>query len=327
MSFENIYSAYLAARRGRRYKPEILRFGFQIENNLTRLKFELENQIYHHGDYREFIVNDSKKRLIKVAPFRDRVAHHAVCNILNPIFDRGFIYDSYACRVNKGARKAVLRLTSFLQEEFNSHKRNYCLQCDIAGFFKNINHQVLKKIISRKVRDTAVLFLLDEIIDSDRKNPLIGIPLGNLTSQLFANIYLNELDQFIKHHLRVKKYLRYMDDFLIIHNDKKKLHEFKNTIACYLRDVLCLNFHPKKANIAPVEKGIDFLGYLVFKDHRTLRKSTVKRFLKKIKQHKIKIVRGQACEDTLYKSLQSWNAYADFASSWRLRKKMNLFIN
>ncbi len=186
----------------------------------------------------------------------------------------------------------------------------YCLECDISKYFDSINHKVLSEIIKKKIADRKIVWLIKEILNSSYdKEPGVGIPIGNLTSQLFANIYLNELDQFLKHRLRVRYYIRYMDDFLILDCDKKYLHKIKEEIREFLGNRLNLKLHPQKANIFPTDKGIDFLGYQLFGNYRLLRKSTVKRFIKRTKQKKI-----------TNQSLQSWLVYAKFANSWRLRK-------
>ena len=336
-SFENLHLAYLKARKAKRYKSEILKFSYYLESNLLELQDELLNQTYKHGSYKTFVVNDSKKRVIKAASFKDRVVHHALCNIIEPIFDRGFIYDSYACRRKKGTHKTIKRLDFFIRSasDFARQKRElkniYCLQCDIAKYFASIDHNILISLIKKKIKDKKVLWLIKRILESSYEKKLfedlfkfrlIGIPIGNLTSQLFANIYLNRLDQFIKHQLRVRYYIRYMDDFLILDSDKNLLGKMKFKIREFLEDKLKLKLHPKKANVFPIVKGIDFLGYRTFKDYKLLRKSTVKRFVKRTRNYKNKVDKGLISEEKLDRSIQSWFAYARFANSWRLSKRI-----
>jgi RNA-directed DNA polymerase len=330
-SFENLHSAYLKARKCKRYRDEILKFGFNLEENLLKLQEELLNQSYQHGGYREFIVCDSKKRKIKAAPFRDRVVHHALCNVIESIFDKGFIFDSYACREGKGTHKAVKRLEKFLKSISDrahralKNKKIYCLECDISKYFDSINHEILLKIIEKKIADKNTLWLIREILSSSyEKGPWTGIPIGNLTSQLFANVYLNELDQFAKHTLKMGYYIRYMDDFLVLDFDKKKLHKIKKQIRAFLRNKLKLELHPKKANIFPTNKGIDFLGYQVFNTYRLLRKSTVQRFIKRTKTYHKRLGKGLISQEKFNNSLQSWLVYAKRANSWRLRKDLHL---
>lgn len=331
IGFKNLHRAYLAAKKNKRYRFAILEFGFHLENNLLELRKELVGKTYKHGGYREFVVTDSKKRIIKAAPFRDRVIHHAVCDTIEPIFERGFIYDSYACRKEKGVHMAIKRLEKFIRSLcFNSREReretaprrekNYCLKCDISKYFGSINHAILLRQLSRKISDKNILWLLDEIIKS---NP-VGIPIGNLTSQLFANIYLNELDHFIKRELHEKYYVRYMDDFLILNRDKKRLNLIKEQIKIFLRDRLNLELHPKKAQIFPIEKGIDFLGYVVKDGYCLLRKSTIKRFLKKRKQYMAMLKNGKLSEKTVQNIHASWRGYAKFADSYKLMEELGL---
>ena len=331
-SFENLHLAYLKARKCKRYRSEILKFSYNLEENLLKLQEELINQTYQHGGYREFIVCDSKKRKIKAAPFRDRVVHHALCNIIEPIFDRGFIYDTYACRENKGTHRAIKRLEKFIKS-VNSTLREremnlrapkiYCLQCDVSKYFDSIDHQILFSLLRKKIADPKALWLIKIIVESSNKEPGKGIPIGNLTSQLFANVYLNELDQFVKHQLRIKYYIRYMDDFLILHFNKKELHKIKNQIQMFLRDKLKLELHPKKADIFPVDRSVDFLGYRIFRNHRLLRKSSVKRFIKRVKIYRKRMENTLMTEEKFNQSLDSWLAYARFGNSWRLRQNLS----
>jgi len=301
--FNNIHLAYLKARKNKRYHPDVLAFFADLGDNLLKIKTELEMEKYVHGKYTEFIVNESKKRKIRAPAFKDRVMHHALCNIIIPIFEKSFIDNSYACRKEKGSHKAIKRLRCFLKNESNI----YCLQCDISKYFDSINHDTLIKIIKKKIGCRKTINLILKIIDSFNKDAGVGIPIGNLTSQLFANIYLNELDQLVFRELKQKYYIRYMDDFLVL-GSKKELHYLRIKIEQFLTDKLQLKMNPKKVNIFPCNKGIDFLGYIVFKDYVLLRKGTVKRFMKKMKY------RG---DKTMAKA---WFAYAKHANSYSLSK-------
>lgn len=297
-------------------------FEYELGENLLKLKNELESGNYRHGNYCHFTVCDSKKRHIKAAPFRDRIIHHAVCNIIEPIFDKGFIYDSYACRINKGTHKAIKRLQSFIRTAGELTAKSYCLKCDISKYFDSVDQNILLKLVEKKIQDTKVLNLVKMIIYSDNRETRKGIPIGNLTSQLFANIYLNELDQFVKRKLQVKEYIRYMDDFLILDCDKKKLSKIKKEILEFLKERLKLELHPKKTSVFPTDKGIDFLGYQIFRNYRLLRKSTVKRFVKRTRKYK-KMVECKLLEqDKFDRATISWLAYAKFGNSWRLREKL-----
>ncbi len=325
-SFENLHYAYLKARKGKRYKDEILRFGCHQEELLLQLREELLNETYRHGEYKEFIVCDSKKRHIKAAPFRDRIVHHAFCRIVEPIFDKGFVYDSYACRKNKGTRAAVLRLKKFLRSAYDNEEGNimggYVLKCDISKYFDNVDHSILFELIGKKIEDKKVLNLAGMIIESTCTKAGKGIPIGNLTSQLFANVYLNELDQFVKHTLREKQYLRYMDDFIILNSNKRSLASIQLLIGDFLQEKLLLSFHTKKTFIQPVWKGVDFLGYVLFEEYVRLRKSTIRRFIQRMKAYQSKFWKGLIAREKIQASIISWVAYAKRAKSWRLRGKL-----
>ncbi len=263
-SFQNLYSAYLQARKNKRYRSYILKFNYNLEENLLKIQQELQNQTYQHAGYRQFIVYDSKKRQIKAPLFLDRVIHHALCSIIEPIFDQGFIFDSYACRKGKGTHQAIKRLEKFIRSinttprEKTKEKINlptpkiYCLKCDISKYFENVNHKILLEIIKKKITDERVVWLIEKILNSSEEKPGVAIPIGNLTSQLFANIYLNELDQFVKHKLKVEYYIRYMDDFLILNCDEKKLYQIKEEIQKFLQEKLELKLHPQKSTVVKV---------------------------------------------------------------------------
>ncbi|MFA5086088.1 MAG: reverse transcriptase/maturase family protein [Candidatus Paceibacterota bacterium] len=301
-SFENIHLAYLKARRNKRYKKDVLRFSSNLEENLFRIKKDLTDGSYRHSGYKEFVIRDSKKRRIKAPDFRDRVVHHALCNIIEPIFDRTFTFDSYACRKGKGTHRAVKRLKYFLKKE----KGLYCYKCDISRYFDSIDHGILFSIIQKKIRDEKTLRLIKEIIGSSFSREGKGIPIGNLTSQLFANIYLGEFGHFAKNVMREKMCLRYMDDFLFM-GRKHRLRVIARKTISFLSKKLKLKVNPKKNNIFPADKGIDFLGYVIFNSHILLRKNTVKRFLEK---------RGD---------VGAFSAYARHADSYVLGKKLGFW--
>ena len=323
--FNNLYRAYVGAKKHKQYRDSILKFSYKLEENLLALRYELAHKTYKHGGYREFIINDSKKRLIKAAPFRDRVVHHALFNIIEPILEPGFIYDSYACRKGKGTHAAIKRLEKFIrslklcaQNDDHMEQRIYCLQCDISKYFDSVDHNVLIKLLERKIKDENILWLCREIIASNPK----GIPIGNLTSQLFANVYLNELDYFVKRVLHEKCYVRYMDDFLILGLDKRHLHDDKERIKIFLNERLKLEMHPKKAEIFPINKGVDFLGYVVRDGKRYLRKSTVRRFLKKSRRYRIMFENRRVSEQSILNAYASWGGYFKFADSYMLIKRI-----
>ncbi len=302
-SFASLHSAWLNARKGKRFKKEVLEFSCNLEPNLLRLKRELEAQEYRHGGYKVFFVEDSKKRTIKAAPFRDRVVHHALCGAIEPIFERAFIHDSYACRKGKGTHAGVRRLAKFV----GSRRFGYYMKCDIRKYFPSIDHEILFSVISKRIRDEKVLRVVREIIGSASDGEGRGIPIGNLTSQLFANIYLNELDCFAKCTLRIKFYARYVDDFVFLER-KSRLLEIKKDVIVFL-ETIRLEIHEESALPYPVAQGIDFAGCRIFTTHVALRKSFVKKVKRKI---------GNANMQTI----QSWNAHAKHADSYCARKNI-----
>jgi len=234
---------------------------------------------------------------------RDRVLHHAIFRILCPIFDKTFIFDSYSCRDEKGTLKAVLRLEQFCRKASrNNHKIIYALKCDIRKFFNSIDQEILLKLIRKKIDDENAIWLIDKIIKSFES----GLPLGNVTSQIFANIYLNELDQFVKHKLKIRYYLRYCDDFVILSEDGSHLYDLVNIISEFLNHDLKLTLHPDKIVIIKLKQGIDFLGYVVLPYHRVLRTKTRKRVLRKITSKKKDLAKGLISDRSFNQSLQSY---------------------
>ena len=256
--FENLHTAYLKARKGKRYAADVLKFSIRLEENLIDLQNHLIWKTYQPSPYRYFTVYEPKERPIAALPFRDRVLHHALCNIIEPIFERSMIFDSYACRVGQGVLAGVNRTTQYLRRARTKWGRVYCLKADITKFFPSIDHTALKKLIRRRIACPDPLDLMELIIDSSGTER--GLPIGNLTSQLWANVYLNELDHFCKETLQVRKYLRYMDDFVLFHPDKQFLHTALQEIRGFLDDNLRLSLNAK-TQIFPVgPRSVDFLG-------------------------------------------------------------------
>ena len=315
-AYENLVNAFYKARRGKPDDKDALQWEFNLEKNLLGLQEELLNKGYTTGQYRHFTVFEPKQREISALPFRDRVVHHAVCNVIEPIFEKTFVFDSFACRKGKGTHAGTARLQSFLRKKGSK----YALKCDVSKYFPSIDHSILKSLIRKKISDNQLLDLLDEIIDSHAP----GIPIGNLTSQLFANIYLNKLDWFVKQELRVKYYVRYVDDFVLLSDSKEQLHYFKCLVNDFLGTGLNLRMHPRKAWVFPTSSGVDFLGYRVFPHHRLARKAAVKRFLRKIKPKLSSFFRGGIQFEKLLESFNSWCAHLSHASAFALKKSLYL---
>lgn len=284
---------------------------------------KLRNKTYKHFHYTSFYVNDPKLRHIHKASVRDRVLHHAIFRILYPIFDKSFIFDSYSCRLGKGTHSAVNRLKNFLRKlSANNYRNIYVLKCDIKKFFGSINQNLLIKIIRNKIKDENLIWLIKTIIRSFQTEDNKGLPLGNVTSQLFANIYLNELDQFVKHRLKVKYYLRYCDDFIILTENRGFLMRLISIISQFLKEKLDLSIHPDKIIIRKYRQGIDFLGYVVLPYHKVLRTKTKRRILKKIIQNKNKLVRGLISEECFNQSLQSYFGVLKHCNGYNIKKEI-----
>jgi len=267
ISVDNLLEAWQEFLRGKRSKSDVQIFQFNLMNNILQLHEDLKNKTYKHGGYQEFKINDPKPRTIHKATVRDRLLHHAVYRILYSFYDKTFIADSFSCRNNKGTRKAINRFRKFSYiVSKNNTKTCWILKCDIRKFFANVNRQILSDMLSRSILDGKIVDLLNGIIFSFDK----GLPLGNLTSQLFANVYLNELDQFVKHKLKITYYIRYADDFVIFSEDKKYLENLIFEISEFLENKLKLQMHPDKIFIKTLSSGVDFLGWVNFSVHRTM---------------------------------------------------------
>ena len=282
-------------------------FEFNLENNLFELHRELLEKIYEPKPYQAFFVYDPKKRHIHKAVIRDRVLHQAVFRILYPIFDKNFIFDSYSSRLKKGTHNGSKRLFIFLRKASkNWRKPVFILKCDIRKFFDSIDHEILFTLIKEKVFDFEALNLIEKILNSFEKSAGVGIPLGNVTSQLFANIYLNQMDQFIKHNLKVKYYLRYADDFVLVHKNKDFLLKCIMAITDFLKKDLKLALHPNKVFIRKLKQGIDFLGYIVLPDSIILRTKTKKRILKKIAEINFLYKNGKISREDFNQTIASY---------------------
>lgn len=253
-------------------------------DNILSLHNDLKQGVYTHSGYHAFKINDPKPRDIHKASVRDRLLHHALYRGLYSIYDKRFIHDSYSCRLNKGTHKAMLRFQKFLRSVSKNHTRTcWVLKCDIKKFFASIDHATLKGILARDIADTQILSVLENVIDSFSNTQGVGLPLGNLTSQLLVNVYMNEFDQYAKHILKGKHYIRYADDFVFMSPDRDELLSILPQVREYLSSVLKLELHPHKVSIGTIASGVDFLGWVHFPTHRILRSATKKRMLRNLK--------------------------------------------
>jgi len=283
ISIDNLLLAWQEFLKGKRNKKDVQIFQFNLMDNILQLHEDLNNRTYKHGGYEQFKINDPKPRIIHKASIRDRLLHHAVYRILYPFFDKTFISDSFSCRNNKGTHKALNRFRKYANiVSKNNTKTSWILKCDIKKFFASVDQETLIKLLDSRFRGNDTAWLLKEIIKSFKPN---GLPLGNLTSQLFSNIYLNKFDQFVKHKLKIKYYIRYADDFVFFSEDKKYLESLVPIVRDFLQTDLNLTLHPDKVFIKTLSSGMDFLGWVNFFNHRVLRNKTKMRMLKRIKNN------------------------------------------
>ncbi|MCP4042724.1 MAG: RNA-dependent DNA polymerase [Gammaproteobacteria bacterium] len=330
--FENLYRAYRKARRGKRSRPEVAAFESNLEPELVRMQHRLTTETFRPGPYRNFQIYEGKPRRISAAPFRDRVVHHALCNIIEPIWERRFIHDSYACRKGKGTHAALDRCSEFLRSY------RYVLQCDIVQFFPSIDYEILYHLLDRFIADSRVMRLIRLIIDSGQGihdaayrmqwfpgDDLLsicrprGLPIGNQTSQFWSNVYLHQLDEFVKRELKCRAYLRYCDDFLLFADDKATLHRWRDAIEDHLIR-LRLVIHGQRTSVHPVERGTPFLGFLLFPSHRRLARSNALRFRRRFSADIRRLAIGRVPRKKVDERVCSWIAHAAHGDTWGLRR-------
>lgn len=329
--WDNLYLAYRKARKGKRGRPPAASFEFDLEANLVTLQQDLQEKTYRPGAYSSFYIHEPKRRLISAAPFRDRIVHHALCNVIEPIFDRSFIFDSYANRIGKGTHAALDRCQEY------ARRYRYVLQCDVKQFFPSLDLTILRDILARKLADPDVLRLIDSILASGvgvlseeyemewfAGDDLLaasrprGLPIGNLTSQFWANCYLNPFDHFVKRELRCGGYVRYVDDFLLFADDKAALWSWRKSLVGYLAG-LRLTIHPG-AHPRPVTEGIPFLGFVVYPTHRRLKRRKVVHFRRKLRAQMRGYRAGQAPASKVSASVLGWINHARYGDTWGLRR-------
>jgi len=352
-SFSNIHRCYLKCRRNKRNTVNALHFEINLEENLCRLERELETKSYQPARSVCFVVKKPKLREIFAADFRDRIVHHILVEYLEKIFEPKFIFDSYACRTGKGTHKGVERLQKFARQvTANDTKRAFYLQMDIKSYFVSIDKVILLKLIRRVTVNPDVLWLAELIINNNcakkfviKGNPGLlrllpphktlfnapenrGLPIGNLTSQFFANVYLNEMDQFIKRDLKARHYIRYVDDFILLSENREQLGVWRGKIAEFVREKLKLEIHPEKQCIAPVSNGMDFLGYIVRPGNLLARKRVVRNFKNKMREIEKNTVKDGVLEfrpalvNSANAIVNSYMAHFNRAQSYRLKRAL-----
>jgi retron-type reverse transcriptase len=323
IDFENLYHAFREASTGKRYRRESLEFKNNLEENLIVLQNELVWDTYKPEPYRQFIIKEPKQRLISAPTFRDRVVHHALCQVIEPVFENRMIYETFACRRGKGTHAAMCHTQKHARAAQRKWGGYYVLKCDIKSFFPSVDHDVLMDIVRRHISDRKTMNLIGVIIRSyespnqDGK----GIPIGALTSQLGANVVLTPFDHWMKEENHVEFYARYMDDFVILHNDKRYLWELLGKIENYLHDKLKLNLNPK-TGIFPGKNGIDFCGYRIWPTHIKPRKSTVKRAKKRLRKMARMYRTNPEILEHAKASVMSFLGYIRHCQGWRSTKSL-----
>ncbi len=331
-SIENLQLAYQKASKGKSQRPSIKNFEEHLEENLQQLQHELQTFTYTPRAYKRFIVRDPKTRIINAADVRDRVVHHGLINIIGPIFENRFIYDSFANQIGKGTHAAVQRFKEFQRKVSNNgkllhkafddnHVQGYVLKADVKHYFDTVDHALLLDILNEKIADQNVLWLIQQILQNFETSPGKGMPLGNLTSQFFANVYLTKLDYFVKHKLKAKYYIRYVDDFVVLHHDPKILDQYKRKIELYLKN-LHLELHPTKTKITSLRSPTTFLGYRIFYHYKLLRKRNLKKFEQKLTNVLESFNCSEMSEAVIKNKITGWFGYAEFANTYHFRKRI-----
>jgi len=330
-TFNNFLLAAKTAEKDKKYHTDVSKFHFKLESEILKLQNELQTKRYKAGKYHTFTIYDPKERLISAAPYRDRVVHHALCRIIEPIFEKTFITDSYANQKGKGQHKAIERYQYFAK------RYQYVLKCDIRKFFPSLDHQILKQEIRRKIQCVETLWLIDHIIDNsnEQEEHVVyfpnddlftpfqrrrGLPIGNLTSQFWANVYMNRFDHFVKEELG-KPYIRYVDDFVIFSNDKAELTKIKIEIQTYLQSLRLIT-HPNKTHIHIVEKGVPFLGFRNFPEYRYVLKKKSHRSKRHIFSKVDLLQKELLSPDELQSGLNSWLGHIRFGQSKHLENSL-----
>jgi RNA-directed DNA polymerase len=332
ITWYNLDEAWRKACKGKRGKAPAASFEYNLEENLLTLQQELTSKSYQPGAYHSFLIYEPKRRLISAAPFRDRVVHHALCNIIEPVFERSFIYDSYANRIGKGSHRALARCQEY------SRRCRYVLQCDIRQFFPSIDHAILREQLARKIKDDDVLWLVDQILTSGRGvlseqyemvwfpgddlfaiNRPRGLPIGNLTSQFWANCYLNSFDHFVKRELKCAAYVRYVDDMLLFADDKETLHRWRAAIIEYLAS-LRLTIHAESSQPRPVTEGMPFLCFVVYPTHRLVKRRKVVHYRRRLRGLMGQYRAGEIDQQAVQASARGWINHVQHGNSWGLRQ-------
>lgn len=321
ISIENLFQAWEEFKVGKRQKKDVQEFESHLEDNLFNLHQELLSKHYRHSSYTSFYVQDPKVRHIHKAVVKDRIVHHAIFSILSPIFEPTFITESYSCRKGFGTHKGFEKLVVYSRKVSQNYIQDcWALKCDIKKFFASVDHQTLLCLIRERIKDPDLLWLLEEIVGSFGEGK--GIPIGNLTSQLFANVYLNGLDQFVKHNLKVKYYLRYADDFVLLSQNRDTLIEYLEKLKLFLKENLNLELHPTKVSLRKLTWGIDFVGYTALPHYELVRTKTKKRIFRKIQSKVEDFNQDKVSIEALNQSIQSYLGVLSRANTYELKQEL-----
>jgi retron-type reverse transcriptase len=331
VEFDNLLLAAQKAQKGKRFRSNVLEFNHNRELELQKLQEELDSQTYCPGNYHTFKISDPKVRLISAAPYRDRVVHHALCHIIQPVMERSLIAHTYANRQGYGTHRALQRFTTYARNS------RYILQCDIKKYFPSIDREILKGLIRRKIKCDRTLWLIDLIIDCSNEQEFVldyfpedtlltpverlkGLPIGNLTSQFFANYYLNGLDHFVQERLKIPKYLRFVDDFSLFSDDFEQLQAARTAIESYLA-TLRLKIHPVKSQLFETKYGANFVGFRILPDRIRVRNDNLHRARRRFKHLQQAYHQGLISLDDIHKRICSWEAHLKHGNTYRLRRK------
>jgi hypothetical protein len=312
VDIKNLQIAYKNTCKGKRDTYSYLEFKQFDQYNLLQIQKELISGNYKIGNYRHFYIYDPKKRLISALSFKDRIVQHALCNIITNIFDKTFLPNSFACRKNFGTHKGVIYIQSLLRK----YNYKYFLKTDFSRYFPSINTNILHKMIRKKIKCNKTYKLVTEIVPFNT----IGIPIGNLTSQLFANVYGNTIDYYLKHNLKINHFARYMDDIVVLGNNYKELYEIYNKIQKYSEYLLKLKI--SKWNVSSTQKGINFLGYRIWKDYKLIRRLSVIKAKRKVKKYL-----ETNNKEKLQRFLASWHGHIQWGNSYNLKNYIDNIIN
>jgi retron-type reverse transcriptase len=323
---DNLLLAWKEFKRGKMKKVDVDQYSFHLESNIFSLQKRLQTKSWAPDPHDSFYISDPKLRHIHKASVRDRVFNQALFRIIYPIFETTFVHDSYSCRNNKGTHKGVQRLDTFIRQSTQNYtKPVFALKCDIKRFFDSVSHDILLAQLSSKIDDCDIMRILELIIRSFEVTPNTGLPLGNVTSQLFTNVYLNDLDQYVKHTLQEKYYLRYCDDFIILNTDKDRLKCIVNDIEVFLKEKLQLSLHKRKVSITNINQGVDFLGYMVLPHYKVLRTSTKKRMFRNIQKLHKAHADDKISLERLDASLNSYRGILGHYKGHNLSKELDIY--